>query len=379
MGNNLFSFCGDLDGLLGDAPRAVNSFFPGHWDFMMRLENQARSVLASGDIGSAIDFLADVTVLKQPHRVNRQAVCAQLRAFPNEIKTAINSLRRANDLDYRAMDALSHVRWFGLGGGRSFNSAAMRIVRPEGFGIIDWRNLAVIMGAPGFQGLVEPVVHFSEFTCDQVLELKGHLKLTQEVYEKYNDALRALAHRYTKKVAEIDLCLWVYSIRMQPFRSSDVPKANSVFVLRDSDRLLLRADHDGIANRMVHEYLASLKDRGLVSQQRVIEELRSIFMLVRNECELFGRNKRGKIRNKITQVVNALDDAVAKKNEFRLLEQWTRWHGKVDTASPNWIGINLPTDMVLEGYLVFEDFLPVKKYFESLYESETLEPKTFVD
>jgi hypothetical protein len=78
-------------------------------------------------------------------------------------------------------------------------------------------------------------------------------------------------------------------------------------------------------------------------------------------------------------VVKALDDAIAKKNEYRLLAQWSTWQGMVDPASPNWIGINLPTDMVLEGYLVFEDFLPVKKYFETLYEPETLEPKTFVD
>jgi hypothetical protein len=78
-------------------------------------------------------------------------------------------------------------------------------------------------------------------------------------------------------------------------------------------------------------------------------------------------------------VVNALDDAIEQKNEFRLLAQWSRWHGMVDPASPNWIGIDLPTNMVLEGYLIFEDFLPVKKYFEELYEPKTLEPKTSLD
>lgn len=345
----------------------------------MRLEHQARSVLASGQIDSAIDFLADVTVLKQPHRVNRQAVCEQLRALPNEINSALDALRRVSELDYRAMDALSHVPWFGRGGGRAFNSAVMRLVRPEVFGIIDWRNLAVIMGAPGFEGLVDPVLHFNDFTSEEVLESKGHLKLTQEVYEKYNNALRALAHRYTKKAAYIDLVLWVYSIDKQPFRPSRVPAANSAFVLGDSDRHLLRTNHHDVANRMVQGYLASLKDRGLVSQQRVVEELRAVFALVRNECELFGRNKRGKLRDKIKQVVNALDDAIEQKNEYRLLAQWSRWQGMVDPASPNWIGIDLPTDMVLEGYLIFEDFLPVKKYFEALYEPETLEPKTFLD
>jgi hypothetical protein len=213
----LLGIRGDFDRLVGDAPKAVDSFYSGHWNFMIRLEHQARSVLASGQIDSAIDFLADVTVLKQPHRVNRQVVCGQLRAFPDEIDSALDALRCVNDLDYRAMDALSHVPWFGRGGGRAFNSAVMRFVRPEVFGIIDWRNLAVIMGAPGFEGLVDPVMHFSEFTGEEVWESKAHLKLTQEVYEEYNDALRALARRYSKKVAEIDLGLWTYSIHKEPF------------------------------------------------------------------------------------------------------------------------------------------------------------------
>lgn len=67
-------------------------------------------------------------------------------------------------------------------------------------------------------------------------------------------------------------------------------------------------------------------------------------------------------------------------NEFPILglSQWPScdrnagcsmgWHGMVDPSSPSWIGISLPTEMVLEGYLVFEDFLPVKEYFESNYQ-----------
>jgi hypothetical protein len=375
----LLSIQGDFDSLLANAPKAVDSFYPGHWNFMMRLERQARFVLSTGQIDSAIDFLADVTVLKQPHRVNRQAVCEQLRAVPNEINSAFDALRHVSELDYRAMDALSHVPGFGKCGGRAFNSAVMRLVRPEVFGIIDWRNLAVIMGAPGFEGLINPVLQFNDFTCDRVLESKGHLNLTQEIYENYNDSLRALAHRYKKRAADIDLVLWVYSIQMQPFRTSSVPSANSSFLLSDRDRHVLRTDHHHVACRMVQAYLSGLKDQGLISQQRVVEELRAVFGVVRNECELFGRNKRGKLRDKVKLVVNALDDAIERKNEYRLLAQWSRWCGMVDPASPNWIGIDLPTEMVLEGYLVFEDFIPVKKYFEALYEPETLEPKTFLD
>lgn len=375
----MFAIRGDIESLLRDAPQSVDSFYPGHWKFMLELERLAGTVLASAEIDDAINFLADVTILKQPHRVNRQDVCRQLRDFPKEINCALDALRHVRELDYRAMEVLSHVPWFGLGGGRAFNSAVLRLVLPESFGIIDWRNLAVIMGAPGFEGLVEPVLRFGDFSAAEVLELKGHLPLTQVVYEKYNDALRSLAKRYSRTVAEIDLALWTYSIRKQPFHFSTASGPSNVFVLREADRELLRSDHNEVARRMVHEYLANLKDRGLISRQRVAEELRAVFAIVRRECVQFGRNKRGRLRDKIQQVVSALDDAIAKKDDSRLLAQWSRWHSMVDPASPNWIGINLPTDMVLEGFLVFEDFLPVKQYFETLYELDTLEPKLRVD
>lgn len=47
----------------------------------------------------------------------------------------------------------------------------------------------------------------------------------------------------------------------------------------------------------------------------------------------------------------------------------------VDPSSPQWLGINLPTDMILEGYLVLEDFIPVKDYIEVYYNGYTLEPR----
>lgn len=62
-----------------------------------------------------------------------------------------------------------------------------------------------------------------------------------------------------------------------------------------------------------------------------------------------------------------LDEAIGSRNPERLIGQWNRWQGMVDPSSPNWIGINLPTDMILEGYLVLEDFIPVKEYIEAHY------------
>ena len=346
---------------------------------MERLERQAKTALADGNVAKAADFLVDVAFLKQPYRVDRRVVREQIAEHPDKIRLAIHALDRVRELDYRAMDALAKVPWFGLGGGRAFNSAVMRFVHPESFGIIDWRNLAVIMGVTGFDGLIDPTVRFANLSSEEVLTQKGHLTLTQAVYEKYNDALRILAKRHSRKVSEIDLAMWTYSIRRQPFRAGGVCDGNHAFVVKASDRTMLLQDHNHFAGRLVQDYLAGLSDFGCLSRQRVTGALRDIFALIRNECALYGRSKRGRLREKVNQVVSALDQAIAQPDLDRFQTLWKRWHGMVDPASPTWIGISLPTEMVLEGYLVFEDFLPVKEYFESHYVPDSLEPRCSSD
>jgi hypothetical protein len=105
----------------------------------------------------------------------------------------LGGLRDIDRLDYRAMDLLASVPGFGQRGGRAFNSAVVRLVRPESFGIIDWRNLAVLMSASGFEGLMEPPIRIRELSPEEVLRSRGNLILTQKVYEHYNNALRAIA------------------------------------------------------------------------------------------------------------------------------------------------------------------------------------------
>ena len=68
-------------------------------------------------------------------------------------------------------------------------------------------------------------------------------------------------------------------------------------------------------------------------------------------------------------IIRSLDDAIGSVNPARLLDHWRRWEGMVNPSSPHWIGISLPTDMILEGYLVLEDFIPVKDYVESYYDA----------
>ena len=176
--------------LLAEAPRAVESFFPGHWQLMNRLESSAWSVVAGSDVDDLIDFLADVAVLKQPQRVEREIVETDLRGAQLELLAAREALRHIDELGYQALDHLAHVPWFGRTGGRSFSSAVLRLLRPQSFGIIDWRNLAVLMAAPGFAGLIEPPAQLAQYSPADVIAQRGFLKLTQPVYELYNNALR---------------------------------------------------------------------------------------------------------------------------------------------------------------------------------------------
>ena len=77
------------------------------------------------------------------------------------------------------------------------------------------------------------------------------------------------------------------------------------------------------------------------------------------------------------RVVKSLEIAIEKRGEAGLLAQWSKWQSKVDPSSPMWTGkTHLPASMVLEGYLVLEDFKPVKDYFEMLHEPSTMQPRT---
>jgi hypothetical protein len=168
-----YRFVDDVVALLADAPRAVESFSPGHWALMQELERQAADVVARCDVGAAASFLSDVVFLKRPHTTDRALVRQAVGSHPAEVLGALDALSRVGALGYAAMDALALVPWFGRGGGRSFNSAVLRLVCPGSFGIVDWRNLAVLCGSPGFDGLVAPTASFSQFSRDEVLLARG--------------------------------------------------------------------------------------------------------------------------------------------------------------------------------------------------------------
>jgi len=373
------TFLGDIDALVGRAPAAVESFSPGHWALMQRLERRAVEVVRNQHVEGFVDFLCDTAFLKQPYSVDGNAVRRSLSSYPAELAKSLSALRQIDELDYGAMHALAALPWFGRSGGRAFNSAVLRLVRPQLFGIIDWRNLAVIIGAPGFEGLVQPAVTFSEFTTGELLEQKGGLKFTQKIYEQYNNFLRQLAERYERPVADFDLILWTYSIQRRPFLSIKSPKIRLPLPISPEDRHKLRsARRPAVVKRILEDYLDRLRELGYLRRDLLVEELCSLFSLIRDECEIFGRGKP-RMQSTVRRVVLALDRAVKKEDRYRLLSQWERWKNMVDTTSSAWRGINLPGAMIEQGYLVFEDFEPIKKYFENLYDPDSLEPRAQPD
>jgi hypothetical protein len=336
------------------------------------MERSACEVVQRRDLAEAAAFFAEVAYLKRPHTTDREMVRQTVLKYPEEMLAAFDALAQVRALDYDAMDIVARVPFFGRGGGRSFNSAVLRLVCPESFGIVDWRNLAVLCCAPGFDGLVTPPVVFPQFSREKVLVERGYLLFTPDVYRAYNDILRSLAAVYGLRVADIDLVLWTYSIQRQPFVHFSLPALS--MVLAESDRRALRLNHQPVATRRVQEYLTRLSDAGVLSKSQILAELSSVFMLIRNECVAFGRTKRGKLKDRVMLIVRVLDEAIESGNPERLLGLWRRWQGMVE-PSPQWIGIDLPTDMILEGYLVLEDFIPVKEYIESYYHGSTLESR----
>ena len=98
-----YQFVGDVASLLVDAPRAVESFSPGHWELMLELEARAAEVIARRDVNGAASFLSDVVFLKRPHTTDRALVKQSVLAYPAEVVSALDALARTGELGYSAM------------------------------------------------------------------------------------------------------------------------------------------------------------------------------------------------------------------------------------------------------------------------------------
>jgi len=73
----------DLKELLAQAPTAVDSYFPGHWERMRELEQRAQRIVADQDRENFVRFLCDVAFLKQP-RADHTGLLPAIEKSPEE-------------------------------------------------------------------------------------------------------------------------------------------------------------------------------------------------------------------------------------------------------------------------------------------------------
>lgn len=155
---------------------------------------------------------------------------------------------------------------------------------------------------------------------------------------------------------------------------------SSIFAMKSKEidygfRKKLKSYERGlIIDSFVNGYLDALNTNGRISRDRVREELTSIFIFIRTECEKYGRNK-ARIAFQIHRIVSALNAAINCDEGGFLLLKWRDWEDMLDPSSEKYIGINLPGSMILEGYVVFEDLIPIREYFEKKYIDGTFAPK----
>jgi hypothetical protein len=381
MAQRQFRIGVDVGDILTRAPVAVNSYHPGHWDLLSRLEKEAQDVLSSRSVEAAISFLTDIAFLKQPYQFDhfrKARLRSRLSEHSTYIIAAIEALSEIRTQDYAAMIVLAKVPYFGINGGRAYNSAVMRLVCPERFAIIDWRNLAVLAGAYGFEGLVDPPVVFSCFDKATIIKEKGHLLCTQDVYEQYNNIIRELAGCCGLRAADVDLILWTYSIDRKPFlgyqeQASMFQQMFSKLLRLDSKARLREKNLNERITNLTKSYISALKDIGWLPPEKIRNELRALFSVIRDECEAYGRNKPW-LGLKIKKITRALDVGIKARTGERLLAHWRRWENMLDPASSNYIRIGLPGSMIMEGYLVFEQLIPIREYFEQKYRDSSFEP-----
>jgi hypothetical protein len=69
----------------------------------------------------------------------------------------------------------------------------------------------------------------------------------------------------------------------------------------------------------------------------------------------------------ILRILRALDEGITAKRGEYLLTKWKGWEDMLNPGSESYIGINLPGSMIIENYVVFEDLIPIREYFEKHY------------
>lgn len=385
MGKIRYKIQVDIKKYLSQAEKYVNSYFPNHWRLMKDLEKEAKEILEDDyfNIEKFAEFLAKIAFLKQPYRISISEVKEVILKYRKEAEEGWKALKNL-DLDYQIMDTISKIPFFGRKGGRSFTSALLRIVFPEKFGIIDWRNLAVMANVKGFEGCISPSVDFSQVGLlrEEILEKKGGIFYSEKLYCYYNDIIRELAFEYQIKPAEVDLVLWSFSIEKDPFGMEFLGRCGGekVFFEEIFSPLYFKWKRGELrrevfreeAKRKIKDYLEVLKSIGFLSPERVEKELKAIFKFIKREVEEFSKDKSLAIKSHAIHIMEALNKAILSSKRSRLISQWKRWEDWVNPASPTYRGISLPGSMISDGFVVFEDLREIREYFQKYYSDEDL-------
>ena len=376
----------DPKSILARAPRIVNSFSDGHWALMGELENEAKSILSreisNDEIPRIKTFLKKVVYLKRPHN-SFPELSRRLDESEEEILKAFNSIRKVSSLDYNVFDSIAKIPYFGLTGRRSFASAIMRLASPNAFGIIDWRNLAVLGGCKRFDGLTNPPVTFNNISCKEIMDNRGCIFYDDTLYIEYNNLLRKLAEESGLNCSEIDLVIWVYSLEKE-MPIGALPKTTlfeSIFVTgieQNRSNMISKPDsRRSIIDSVISKYLSRMMDDGYQTDDALRAELSAIFNFIAKECEIFSQHKaktRGQ-RSNLKDIYDSLRIMARSNQGEKILVKWHNWEDKLSPGSQSYSHLNLPTNMILTGYLVLEDIVDVRKWIESKYDDGSLEPK----
>lgn len=168
-------------------------------------------------------FLIDVGVWKMP-RDREQHQAHVSRNTDESIRTAFGSLLTAYvdpamDADRRRVAACTSLVGFGHRTGQTrMASTALRFIWPEEYGVIDWRNWAVLSNCE------HP---FLSVRCLPMLaDTRRGLKVALydvERYLEYLAVLRRLGESLgLERMADVDLALYAYSAQVWPFPRLDM-------------------------------------------------------------------------------------------------------------------------------------------------------------
>ncbi len=377
------NFMRNSEELLAKAPGVVDSYCDGHWSLMCSLENEAKLFSVECSVDTFTRFLGKVAYLKQPREFRSQEeILPALKKHPKPISECVAQIPHIDTLDYVFLNFVGRIPYFGRGNcGRSFASAVGRLLRPDKFAIIDWRNLAVLSGCGEYAGLVDPTHHFRNLSCEEILKRKGSIPYSQELYIEYNDLVRLLASQEKKTPAEIDLILWTYSAEKNPFsRASKLSKpslvtnseseaSSSLFFICVSQPIAKTPRHEVLntIGVLVGEYLKLLKNNKVQSIPEIGRELVDIFKLVQREFHTYVRGQQRRriqtlhIDEGLKAVIRSAETAQTEEDLTDILRIWVAWENKLKND------IDLPGSMVASGYLVLEHFERIRTHFSKQF------------